>query len=200
MSEELGLVAHWSLDETEGDIAYDSAGDREDTVHGNPTWQPDGGKVYGALAFDGIDDYISTPFVLNPENSPFSVFAWIKGGAPGQMIISQPAGATQPAAANWLMTDQEGRLLTELGMIARVGPLLSDVVITDGQWYRIGFVWDGMRRALYVDDILVAEDAQGKPGASTGGLYIGVGKDFTLGSFFSGMIDDVRIYNRAVSP
>jgi hypothetical protein len=46
----------------------------------------------------------------------------------------------------------------------------------------------------------LAEDAQGKPGDSTGGLYIGVGKDFAPGTFFSGLIDDVRIYNQAVSP
>ena len=32
------------------------------------------------------------------------------------------------------------------------------------------------------------------------GLYIGVGKDYAPGSFFSGLIDDVRIYNRAVKP
>jgi hypothetical protein len=35
---------------------------------------------------------------------------------------------------------------------------------------------------------------------SGGGLYIGVGKDYAPGTFFSGLIDDVRIYNRAVNP
>ena len=54
--------------------------------------------------------------------------------------------------------------------------------------------------ALSIDDILVAEDAQGKPGDSTGVLYIGAGNTLAPGIFFSGMIDDVRIYNRVVSP
>ena len=71
---------------------------------------PTAGKVDGALAFDGTDDYISTPFVLNPAAGVFSVFAWIKGGAPGQVIISQRQGG-----ANWLLTDpQAGALMTEL--------------------------------------------------------------------------------------
>ncbi|UCC96641.1 MAG: hypothetical protein JSW66_12440 [Phycisphaerales bacterium] len=55
-------------------------------------------------------------------------------------------------------------------------------------------------RALYADNILVAEDTQSGLGASGGGLYIGVGKDFAPGSFFSGLIDDVRIYSRALKP
>jgi hypothetical protein len=188
------LTTHWTLDEAEGAVAYDSAAVNDAVVFGDPVWQPTGGAVDGALEFDGMDDYVSTPFVLNPTEGVFSIFAWIKGGAADQVIISQPEGA------NWLMTDQEGRLLTELGMIARVGPLRSQEVITDGQWYRIGFVWDGMCRALYVDDILVAEDTVGGLAASSGGLYIGVGKDLAPGTYFSGLIDDVRVYDRAVRP
>ncbi|MHC4677299.1 MAG: LamG-like jellyroll fold domain-containing protein [Planctomycetota bacterium] len=79
-------------------------------------------------------------------------------------------------------------------------PLLSQTVITDGQWHRVGFVWDGLYRALYVDDTLVAEDAQPGLTGSLGGLNIGCGNDLTAGTFFSGLIDDVRIYNRAVKP
>jgi hypothetical protein len=79
-------------------------------------------------------------------------------------------------------------------------PLLSQTVITDGQWHCVGFVWDGGYRALYVDDTLVAEDSQPGLSDSLGGLNIGCGSDLTAGTFFSGMIDDVRIYNRAVRP
>jgi hypothetical protein len=45
--------------------------------------------VYGALQLDGVDDYVITGFVLNPEDGPFSVFAWVKGGAPDQAVLSQ---------------------------------------------------------------------------------------------------------------
>ena len=191
------LVAHWALDETDGDIASDSANDNDGTVYGDPAWQPDGGMVYGALQLDGIDDYVNTPFVLNPADGKFSVFVWIKGGAPAQFVLSQMGGS------NWLCTDSvEGNLMTELKAYGRgaTGPLLSQTVITDGNWHRIGLVWDGSQRTLYVDDIAVAQDAQPDLEASENGLYIGAGTPMEPGSFWSGLIDDVRIYNRAVTP
>ncbi|MHC4753061.1 MAG: hypothetical protein ACYTFW_24755, partial [Planctomycetota bacterium] len=82
------LIAHWKLDENEGFIAHDSVGDKNGTVAG-AIWQPIGGQLGGALEFDGEFDLVSTDFVLNPMEGAFSAFAWIKGGAPGQVIISQ---------------------------------------------------------------------------------------------------------------
>jgi hypothetical protein len=193
------LLAHWALDETEDDIAYNSIGDNHGILSGNPTWRPNSGQVAGALEFDGIDDYIKTDFVLSPKDGAFSVFVWIKGGAPGQVVISQLNGA------NWLRTDPtSGCVMTEL-IPPAVGrfvpqPLISECVITDGQWHRIGFVWDGANRSLYVDDILVAEDTQPNLQGSNSGLYIGTGKAMEPGTYWSGLIDDVRIYNRAVRP
>ena len=59
----------------------------------------------------------------------------------------------------------------------------------------------GGDRSLYVDDIQVAADTQtGGPANCSGGLNIGCGKDMAPGSFFTGIVDDVRIYNRAVRP
>ncbi len=190
------LVAHWALDEIEGDIASDSANDNDGTVYGDPAWQPEGGMVDGALQLDGIDDYVNTPFVLNPADGKFSIFVWVKGGAPGQAVLSQMGGA------NWLCTDSlEGNLLTELRGLGRdASELLSQTIITDGNWHRVGFVWDGGDRALYVNDILVAEDSQTGLASSVGGLKIGCGSGPTAGTFFSGLIDDVRIYNRAMTP
>ncbi len=190
------LIAHWALDEIEGDIASDSANDNDGTVYGDPAWQPEGGMVDGALQLDGIDDYVNTPFVLNPADGKFSVFVWIKGGAPGQTILSQMGGA------RWLCADpSDGNLMTELTESGQSGaPMFSQTNITDGNWHRIGLVWDGSHRTLYVDDIAVAEDTQANLAGSYNGLYIGTGKAMEPGSFWSGLIDDVRIYNRAVTP
>ena len=194
------LIGYWKLDESEGDIAYNSIGDNHGILSGNPTWQPDSGQVAGALEFDGIDDYVSTDFVLDPANGAFSVLAWIKGGSPGQVVLSQ-AGA-----ANWLCTDSiEGYLMTELKKDSgrfRGDPLSSEAFINDGNWHRIGFVWDGLCRHLYVDGMEVANDAEPLSGLNDayGGLYFGTGSSLASGTFFSGLIDDVRIYNRAVSP
>jgi outer membrane protein assembly factor BamB len=191
-----GTVAHWKLDETEGSAVYDSAGETDGILHNDPVWHATDGKVDGALELDGIDDYISTPFVLNPADGSFGIFAWIRGGAPGQVILSQIS------ALNWLLADSvDGKLMTELRDSGRFGgALLSQIVITDGQWHRIGLVWDGLHRTLYVDDVKAAEDTQANLQDSDGGLYIGTGKNLDSGTFFSGLIDDIRIYNRAVHP
>ena len=136
----------------------------------------------------------------DPEmSSGFSVFAWVKGGAPGQVVISQTGSAR---SANWLWAgSSEGYLATELKGGGRgSGPLVSDTIITDGAWHHIGFAWDGSSRTLYVDDVAVITDTHDQLGSLDGGLNIGAGKNLDAGSFWSGLIDDVRIYNRPVEP
>ncbi len=195
------LAAYWKLDEAEGSIAEDRAGDNEGTLHGDPQWLPESGKKGGALQFDGIDDYVSTAFVLNPAAGPFSVLAWVNGGEPGQVIISQADGAGEmwlgadvPAGhlASGLVPPPAGRTATP--------PLKSDFVITDGQWHHVGFVWDGLRRHLYADGVEVAQDAAAVAPlkASAGGLHIGAGRTLDAGAFWLGLLDDVRIYNQAL--
>jgi N-acetylneuraminic acid mutarotase len=191
------LLALWLLDETEGTFAYDSAAENDGIVLGNPVWQPEGGQVGGALEFDGIDDVIIVDPVLNPEDGPFSVFAWIKGGATGQVIVSQEGGV------NWLQADDNGALMTELTVSGgrRKGvPLYSETVITDDSWHQVGLVWDGTDRILYMDDIEVARGTLAGLDSADGGLRIGAGNDLAESSFWSGMLDDVRVYDRAVEP
>ena len=190
------LVAYWKLDEVEGDVAYNSVSDDHGTLSGNPTWQPDDGMVAGALQFDGIDDHIITDFVLDPSLGAFSVFAWIQGGAPGQVVISQQS------MANWLAMDADGNLMTDLKCTGRsAGPLYSETVITDGQWHRIGLIWDGSYRHLYVDGIEVATDYARLSSLVSfdSGLYLGTGSSRDPQTYFSGLIDDVRIYDVALS-
>ena len=190
------LVARWAFDEKEGTIAYDSCSKSDGSVVGNPAWQPTGGKLGGALQFDGVDDCATAPYVVDPSTGPFSVFVWVRGGAPGQVILSQADGV------NWLMAgDRGGVLATELRESGRKAkPLASQALITDSAWHRVGFVWDGTNRTLYVDDIEVARDTQASLAGSTGDLYIGTGSTMAAASLWKGLIDDVRIYNRAVKP
>jgi hypothetical protein len=195
-----GLAAYWKMDETDGGIAEDAVGNNHGTVYGEPQWQPAGGRRAGALQLDGIDDYVTTDFVLNPADGPFSVFAWIKDIAPGQVVISQTDGTG--SNETWLGTEPiSGKLMT--GLVPPPAgrfipqPLVSESIITDGQWHHIGFIWDGAYRSLYVDGAEVAKDAtaQNPLKSATGGLYIGAGKNRDAGTFFSGLVDDVRIYN-----
>jgi N-acetylneuraminic acid mutarotase len=198
------LVAYWKLDEAEGDIAYNSIGDNHGILFGDPVWQSTEGIKDGALQFDGIDDYVLSIFDLNPADGPFSVFAWIKDGAPGQVIISQMDG--NGSGETWLGIDPiNGCLMTSLVPLP-VGrflpqPLESQFIITDDQWHHVGFVWDGSYRALYVDGAEVTKDTS--PLAplkySNGGIYVGANKNLDAGTYFSGLIDEVRIYDVALT-
>lgn len=194
------LVAHWKLDEVGGTIAYDHGsydGQAEDaTLFGDPVWAATEGALDGALALDGIDDYLGTPFLLDPGNGPFSVFAWIKGGAPDQVVVSQEDGR------DWLLTDTQGYLMSDLASDGRRpgGPLVSDVIVTDDTWHWVGVTWDGATRTLYVDDFEAGHDTLSALKSSAGGLRIGTGQGRATNSFWAGMVDDVRVYSRAVTP
>jgi thermitase len=189
-------IAHWKLDEVEGTTAEDSIHHCDGTLHGGAIWQPTGGQAGGAVQLDGVDDYVSTGFVLNPSAGPFSVYAWVWGGAPGQVILSQQG------AASWLLLDPVGGLMTGLNPGWGSGPLISSAVITDGQWHQVGLVWDGSNRILYVDGVEVARDGKALPqlGSATGSLYFGADGTLAPGSFWSGLLDDVCIYDRVVKP
>jgi acyl-CoA thioesterase-1 len=197
-----GLIAHWRLDETEGSVAADKLGHFEGTVHGSPIWRPHDGKIVGALEFDGADDYVSTGNVLNPADGSFTVFAWIKSVQPGRVILSQ--SDQSGASTIWLGTDATtGALMTTLtdgGPSTR--PLASLMRVLDGAWHEIRLVWDGSYRYLYVDGRQAAMDTQklGKLKPSSNGFFVGVGSNLDAATFWSGLIDDIRIYNVAVKP
>ena len=138
------LVASWEFDEWDGDIAYNSMGKYDGVLNGAPQWHPDG-KKDGSLNFDGTDDYVATPFVIDPALDSFSVFVWIKGGAPGQVILSQSSGPlTEEGGVYWLMADPvDGTLRTDLKEPEVIGrnaspagpPLISSAVRGWGERY-----------------------------------------------------------------
>lgn len=191
-------LSHWKLDEGEGYVASDAMEKNDGILIGDPNWRSDQGAVTGALEFDGADDAVAAAFVLDPACDSFSVLAWVKDGAPGQVIVSQDGGT------DWLLADAaSGSLQSDLCEPGSTGrkptppgpPLTSKVVITDGNWHHISFTWDGGTRRLYVDGALVAEDTQSSLASSSGGLHIGCGSDMSPGTFWKGLIDDVRVYN-----
>jgi hypothetical protein len=189
------LLAHWALDETEGMLAKDSAGDHDVLVLGNAVWQPEG-QVGGALAFDGKDDSArSLSSVLDPAQGPFSVVAWVKGGEANRVIVSQSSGA------DWLYLNQFGMLTTDLRSSGKDSKsLTSEAYALDGQWHRVVLTWDGTNRTLQMDGVEVARDTQPDLAPSSGILQIGAGKSTATTSLWTGLIDDVRIYSRAVQP
>ena len=83
--------------------------------------------------------------------------------------------------------------LTDGGRITQ--PLVSRVVVTDGAWHCLRLVWDGSARHLYVDGKEVAADKRKLNAlrSSTADFYFGAGKDLEAGSFWSGLLDDIRV-------
>lgn len=190
------LAACWGFDETEGDIACDSTERWNGTLVGNPVWQPDAGAVGGAIQLDGVDDHVLAGAPIEVNRGVWSLIAWVKGGKPGQAILSQSNGV------DWLVADPDsGALRTDLRSATRTSRTLSSqAIITDGNWHRIGATWDGETRKLFVDGKLVAEDTQDFIKPAYGNVHIGADKNCAAGSFWSGLIDDVRIYDRVVKP
>jgi len=193
------LAGRWKLDghPDEPGLACDSS---ENGCHGilmgDACLLPDCGLIDGALQCDGDNDYVVLPAPCNAGDGELSVFAWVNGGRRGKVILSQRSGV------NWLMADQiTGALKTELGSNARFSSMLQcDTCICDNTWHEIGLVWDGTNRSLYVDGVEVAHDAPVNMADCWGCLHLGASDNLHRGSFWSGLIDDVRIYNRAVKP
>jgi hypothetical protein len=192
-------LAHWTLDEAEGPTAHDRSGIYDADLLGDPVWLSSAGMVGGALELDGNGDYIKTPFIVTPTEGSFSFFAWVKGGNPGQVIISDKL------RFNWLTLDLEGNLATPImgvGAGGTIDVLYSQAQVTDGQWHHVGLVWDfyPANRILYVDGVEVARDVtSGNSGVSYMGHYIGASWGLHSSGYWSGLIDDVRIYEGALS-
>ena len=189
-----GRLAHWKLDETTGSVAEDTRDLNPGTVYGDAQWRPEVGQIGGALALDGLDDFVETGFVLNPADGPFSVVLWARGGQPGEALMSQVSGRT------WIGVDPvSGRLMTNITDGGRrTEALVAEAGWTDDLWHEIALVWDGAYRHLFVDRIEVAVDARalGRLSSVRGGLYIGAGEKLAPDSLWTGLIDDVRIYGQ----
>jgi lysophospholipase L1-like esterase len=196
------LLAHWRFDETEGSTAADRLGRFNGIIHGQASWQPDGGVVGGALELDGVDDYVSTASVLNPSHGPFTVFAWVKGGQPGAVIVSQ--SDEHGFGRTWLALDPAtGGLMTGLTDGGRnTRPLVSETAVSDGKWHRLRLVWTGSQRFLYVDGRQVAGDTRvlGRLSITNAGLHFGAGQNAEADSFWRGLVDEIRVHTRAVKP
>ncbi len=196
------LIGHWPLDESSGPLAHDLGSGNTGQVNGSAVWQPGAGQIGGCCLFDGLNDYIDLPMILNPSAGPFSAFAWVRGTRPGAFILVQNDGTG--SGRGWLVTDASGNLFTRLTDGGASTPnLTADCVVTDGDWHLVGVVWDGSLRHLYADGIEVAVDTVplGKLLSSDGRLYLGSGKTPSVQSgLWLGSIDDLRIWNKALSP
>ena len=195
-----GLVGHWSFDEGSGTSAYDLSGNgNTGTLYNSPTWTT--GKFGGALSFDGVNDYVR----IVPAGSlsgTFSVAAWAKPlNATAAMVI---VGTRYPIDQSFDMKFQAGNLIH--GDIGNGSAWITTGADTGfnyqtGVWYHVVYVVTPTGYSIYVNGNLAGS---GTYASSTPLLYdsnhnIFVGQFGGGGDYFNGSIDDVRIYNRALS-
>jgi parallel beta-helix repeat protein len=212
-----GLVSHWAFDEGAGLIAYDSAGTKDGVVFG-AKWAS--GQLGGALDFDGADDYVALPDnnpVWLPQNS-FALSAWV-------YFDRAPAASGGETFLDLNFADS-GTPSNELGyVVSRAGAgyagrvafgmttltntdedLHSNEVLSGGRWYHVVAVRDGTTQAIYIDGQLDnSRTCSPDPIDFVGGYdddKVNIGRVTSTGVgqyYVDGKIDDVRIYDRALS-
>jgi len=191
------VVGWWKLDETEGKSAGDSSGNNHTgTLIGNPQWRPSGGKVGGALEFDGVGDYVETGYA--DDLSTWTVVVWVKGSAaPSSEWPVGPVHREKNYQINWNHgTDAfRGAAGLQVGgewYAASFGDLQGNT------WYHLAATYDGDNLKAYRDGVLITNnsDPSGIPDAESGTLKFG--RHLLTENYFSGTIDDVRIYNYAL--
>ncbi len=187
-----GLVAHWKFDDGSGNTATDSAGINHGTLYGDPTWTA--GRINGALNFDGAEDYVSVGPVAPLIGNTVTAQAWIRTSEFGG--IWNPV-LTQNAGNGYYFYISSGRPAFYIVVGAAYVQAISPDTINPNEWYHVAGTNDGSNLKLYVDGQLRGSDnSTGFLGVSSN-AYIGFEPSSSL--YFNGLIDDVRIYNRAVS-
>jgi hypothetical protein len=209
-----GPVGWWKLDEHSGTQTFDSSGNgNTGTLTNNPQWTP--GKFGSALAFDGTSNYVDAGKGTSITDIRIrTVTAWIKlksfgGTSRGRIVdkrlssgwnfIVDDAGGGDPVSGLQFTQDWSGPGSARWGV---------DNVLTVGPWYHVAVTYDSTSTSnvpiIYVNGIayaptlLSAAPSGSYTSDASSQLCIGDACDTTR--VFDGTIDDVRIYNYALTP
>jgi len=194
---EPGLIAHWKMDETEGDIAYDSAGDNDAIVHG-AVWTE--GRINGALQFDGFSDYVDCgdSEQLGPEQVTFSM--WLKpehmGGIRYIVARSKKNSDDIDYAIKRLFTGEVEFSVGQLG--SEPLSVQSQANIPLNEWSHVAVCLDGSKASIYINGQRDSSSNYAER-VPRGDYWLVVGSLRASTRFYNGLIDDVRIYDQALS-
>ncbi len=191
-----GIVGYWSFDkkDIDGDTAMDRSGSGHNgTIHNGTSLVA--GKVRQALDFDGKSTYVATPL---RHSSVFTWSAWVKINSISnlyQSIITAPGiyhvfmGITRDRISIWSKGELSAYNFGVTNLIAN-------------QWYHVALVREGDSiedgYKLYLDGELKGSVATKESKLSELETWIGARRGFR-DQYFNGAIDEVRIYNRALS-
>ena len=190
------LAGWWPFDEGSGTVAYDASGnENHGEFVGNPLWVP--GIIGGALQFTG-SDYVNcgNGASLNIRDQ-ITIAFWFQVEAfsnEWEAFMSKGDGAYRASRSGGTGN------ATHMG-ITGGNYFDAPTVITDGQWHHYCGTYDGSAAIIYIDGV---EDGRqtytGQIGdSSTYDFWIGNNSQNTT-RFLHGLLDDVRLYSRALSP
>jgi hypothetical protein len=197
-----GLRAAYAFSEGATNSTADASGNNNTgTLTNNPTWTNQG-RYGNAISFDGVNDFVSAPDTVSLDlGATGTIEAWIRLNALNRWhgIIAK-GNANNDAVHNYaLEITNLNRARCILGNGAIFQVLDSTITFATGQFRHLACTWNGSTLSLYVDGALNNSTTQTlTPAGNTAPLFMGQfgGNSDRL----SGIIDEVRIYNRALSP
>ncbi|MHC4538056.1 MAG: LamG domain-containing protein, partial [Planctomycetota bacterium] len=186
------LIGHWKFDEGSGEVAFDSSGNGNDgTINGESEWIP--GVGGSALAFDGTDDFVGTDKSLLDNKSEFTLTFWVAAGNAGASRIGL-VGQNDLIEMGFMSGNAE--IWTSAS-----GTTNTPWTFDDFTWHYFTVVGDATSMNIYLDgELLATGSGSANYGTSTFPVNIGGGGVWDAsGNWFNGWIDDVRIYDHALS-
>jgi hypothetical protein len=208
-----GLVGYWGFEESSGQTAYDASlysndgilGGSTSAESGDPKWttgiKPLSGGVSGggALQFDGVDDYVEVAddSSLNLTDA-ITVEAWIK---PVSVVGTHSLFIDKDYSSAWALNFNVGDRI-KYYMVTSVNNEIVGAAgtITLNKWHHVVMTYDSSSGAWvsYINGVQdIDETLSGSISTSTQNLIFG--RDSAGIYPFDGLIDEVRIYNRALS-
>jgi hypothetical protein len=199
-----GLETWWKLDETISTAAADSGRNvRNGTLNGTTfSSSSTAGKLGTALNLDGIDDYVS---IGDHESlrltKALSMSAWVyidTFGANSDVDTILRKGDASPVSYQLCL--QDGKVTLHLQETDATGAgTTGNTTLSAGGWYHVAATWDGTTALVYLNGIVdcSARTVTGPLSTDTRTLFLGGrsgGTDLT-----DGRIDDVRLYNYALT-
>jgi hypothetical protein len=196
----------WSLNEGNGTVAHDSSFQPDTgTLQGGATWTK--GRFWNALSFDGDASGVNIPNRTIFESSQVTVSAWVSStSSPGSFKYVVAKGASGCLAASYgLYTGANGGLefyvASNAGLTYAISPD-AGTGIWDGNWHSVVGTFNGSSVELYVDG---REVGSGTPNTSPIAYGLPTSSDLMIGNYagcsgldFSGKIDEVHVFNRAL--
>jgi hypothetical protein len=212
------LVGYWKFDEGSGTTAYDGSGNgNHGSLANGPLWTS--GKIDGALSFDGANDYVEAPDANSLDlTNALTLSMWFKPAVnitPGNpwyyTLLMKWHGAGDQWRTGYAIELKEGaRIVFLRGHGSGEWSQLFGAEHTwdSDEWYHIAITYDTSLPSgngkIYVNGVLDSQDNENRPMAmNTLSLFINA-DPYEVGwhplvKFFPGLIDDVRVYNRALS-